>query len=193
MNALAIRVAQPEDGPAVSSIYAHYVRETAASFETDPPGGEVMSSRISDVLPTYPYLVALREGGVVGFAYAGQHRARPAYRWSVDVTIYVAPTATRTGIGRALYTPLLDVLRLQGFHSAFAGITLPNPGSVALHEAFGFERIGLYKNVGYKHGAWRSVEWWGFEISDSDSPPVEFIPFASHEVRSHLAAIGLVG
>jgi phosphinothricin acetyltransferase len=97
---------------------------------------------------------------VAGFAYGGPHRTRAAYRWSVDVTVYVAEQARGHGVGRALYGALLPALAERGFHAAFAGIALPNPGSVALHEAVGFTPLGVYREVGFKLGRWHDVGWW---------------------------------
>jgi L-amino acid N-acyltransferase YncA len=109
-----------------------------------------MAKRIGSTLPTYPYLVAERDGQVIGYAYASRHRAGEAYRWSVDVPVYIAPEAHRRGVGRALFAVLLQRLKTQGFHAAYAGIALPNDSSVGLHEALGFAHIGTYPEVGFK-------------------------------------------
>ncbi|RZS80107.1 phosphinothricin acetyltransferase [Motilibacter rhizosphaerae] len=120
--------------------------------------------------PRLPWLVAEREGEVVGFAYAAAHRARAAYRWSVDVSVYLHDSERRRGTGRALYTRLLPEVRALRYVSVYAGIALPNPGSVGLHESFGFVPVGVYRNVGWKHGQWRDVGWWQLVPED---PPVE--------------------
>lgn len=135
-----------------------------------------MAKRIESTLPTYPYLVAERDGQVIGYAYASQHRAREAYRWSVDVTVYIAPNAHRSGVGRALYDVLLPTLERQGFHAAYAGIALPNDGSVGLHEALGFAHIGTYPEVGFKHGVWHDVGYWriALNVTNPPKPPVPF-------------------
>ncbi len=155
-----IRSASVADAPSIQAIYAPYVEWTIISFEEVPPSVEEMALRIAACLEAYPYLVAEREGRVVGFAYGGRHRTRPAYRWSVDVSIYVAEHERRSGIGRALYDDLLSKLADQGYHAAFAGIGLPNPASIALHEALGFEPVGVYREVGFKFGRWHDVGWW---------------------------------
>jgi len=160
-----VRVATAHDAAAVASIYAPYVRETAISFEELPPSVDDMSGRISKTLATHPFLVFEDGGSVVAYAYASPHRERPAYRWSADVAIYAAPAIHRRGVGRALYARLLDILGRQGFHSAFAGITLPNANSVGLHEAMGFEHVGTYAEVGFKLGTWRDVGWWQCRIA----------------------------
>ncbi|HSJ08096.1 MAG TPA: arsinothricin resistance N-acetyltransferase ArsN1 family B [Longimicrobiales bacterium] len=154
-----IRLASDADAPAVAAIYAPAVTASAASFELEPPDADEMARRMAETQRRTPWLVCERDGRVAGYAYAGRHRDRPAYRWSVEVSAYVSPDARRTGLGRALYTSLFAVLRLQGFRSAFAGITLPNHPSQALHRAVGFERVGVFPRIGYKHGAWHDVEW----------------------------------
>ena len=157
---LAVRPARLGDAAAIQAIYAPIVADTAISFEIEPPSVAEMERRIVATLERYPYLVAERDGALLGYAYGGEHRSRAAYRVSVDVTCYVAPVARRQGVGRALYGVLLATLSDAGFHSAHAGITLPNPGSVGLHEAMGFEKVGVYREVGYKLGAYHDVGWW---------------------------------
>lgn len=171
-----IRVAAPADAAAIQAIYAPVVRDTAISFELEPPSAAEMAKRIDATLPLYPYLVAERDGQVVGYAYASQHRAREAYQWSVDVTVYIAGHAHRSGIGRALYERLLPILERQGFHAAHAGIALPNDGSVGLHEALGFTHIGTYPEVGFKHGRWHDVGYWRRGLSQA-MPPHSIVPF----------------
>jgi L-amino acid N-acyltransferase YncA len=160
-----VRVATENDAAAVARIYAPYVRETAISFEELPPSPDDMSGRIGRTLSTYPFLVFEDGDTVVAYAYASSHRERPAYRWSADVAIYAAPEVHRRGVGRALYARLLDMLGRQGFHAAYAGITLPNKNSIGLHEAMGFEHVGTYAEVGFKLGSWRDVGWWQYRIA----------------------------
>jgi len=175
-----IRIAEISDAAVIQAIYAPMVERTVISFELEPPSVEEMAKRIDSILPTYPYLVAERGGQVIGYAYASQHRAREAYRWSVDVTVYVAPEAHRSGVARALYGILLPILTKQGFHAAYAGIALPNDGSVGLHEALGFTHIGTYPEVGYKHGAWHDVGYWRLAL-DVSCPPIEIVMFSRLE------------
>jgi phosphinothricin acetyltransferase len=134
--------------------------ETAISFEEVPPTVEAMAARIASTLKTHPYLVAVSDGKVCGYVNASTHADRAAYRHSVNTTVYIAAEARGTGVGRALYTALLPTLVRQGFHAAFAGIALPNPGSVRLHESVGFEPLGVYREVGFKFGCWHDVGWW---------------------------------
>jgi L-amino acid N-acyltransferase YncA len=155
-----IRLAHPDDASAIQAIYAPVVMHTPISFETVVPTVEEMRQRVEQTLKTFPWLVYEDAGEVSGYAYASQHRVRAAYQWSVDVSVYVHERMRRQGIGRKLYMSLFELLRRQGFYNAFAGIALPNPASVALHEAMGMQAIGVYEKVGYKHGAWHDVGWW---------------------------------
>lgn len=164
-----IRLATPHDAAAVAAIYAPYVEGTPVSFEEKAPSAEEMKRRIETILTAYPFLVAEEDGVVVAYAYASRHAERAAYRWSCDVTVYVAPFAQRRGFGRRLYTELLQMLARQGVHAAYAGITLPNEKSVGLHEAMGFKPVGIYREVGFKQGAWRDVGWWQRVIGEG--PP----------------------
>jgi len=167
----SIRLATADDAAAVAEIYAPVVRESVVSFETDPPTTEEIADRIRATTTRYPWLVCEHDGSVLGYAYASQHRSRDAYRWSVDVSVYVAERARRSGVGRGLYESLFETLRLQGFYNAYAGIALPNRASVGLHESLGFEPVGVYRSVGYKHGAWHDVGWWQLELADRPTPP----------------------
>jgi phosphinothricin acetyltransferase len=136
-----------------------------------------MQQRIEDTLLQWPWLVGEREGEVLGYVYATRHRARAAYQWSVDVSVYIRADLRRTGLGRALYTSLFDLLVLQRFHNCYAGITLPNPGSVGLHEALGFQPVGVYRHVGYKLAAWHDVGWWQLTLPTETSNPASPIAF----------------
>jgi L-amino acid N-acyltransferase YncA len=173
-----IRHADPaRDGEACAAIYAPYVLDTPISFEEQPPAAEEMSGRIEVVSARYPWLVAEDSGTVVGFAYGSLHRERAAYRWAADVTAYVAPARRRRGTGRALYETLLELLGRQHVRVACAGITLPNEASVALHEACGFEPVGVFRRIGWKAGRWHDVGWWELQLAaDPDGPPPEVGP-----------------
>jgi L-amino acid N-acyltransferase YncA len=175
---ISIRPAERRDAAAIAAIYAPIVRDTAISFETEPPTPETMAERIKTTQLRHPWLVAANGDEVLGYVYAGEHRQRAAYRWSVDVTAYVVQAARGTGVGRRLYGGLLPILRAQGFRAAFAGIALPNDASVGLHEAVGFQPLGVYRDVGFKLGAWRDVGWWQLRLADDVAPPRDPTPFA---------------
>lgn len=168
---MKIRAARPGDAEAVAAIYGPVVRHTTISFETEPPDAAEMRSRIEKTLTSLPWLVAEDDKGVVsGYAYASKHRERAAYQWSVDVTVYVREDRRGQGVGRALYGRLLPLLADLGYCQAFAGIALPNRESIGLHEAMGFQPIGVYRNVGYKQGAWRDVGWWQATLRPPGAP-----------------------
>jgi phosphinothricin acetyltransferase len=174
-----IRLATVRDAEALLAIYAPIVAETTISFELEPPTPEEMQRRIEYTLPQYPWLVCEAAGELLGYVYASKHRERAAYQWSVDVSAYTHTRARRSGIGRALYTSLFALLRLQGFYNAYAGITLPNQASVGLHEALGFRPVGVYVTVGYKLGGWHDVGWWQLALHEHAGPPHPPTPFAA--------------
>jgi L-amino acid N-acyltransferase YncA len=173
-----IRHADPErDGGACATIYAPYVAGAATSFEEQPPGAAELAERIERVSATHPWLVAERDGIVVGFAYSAPHRTRPAYRWTAETSVYVGDGQRGAGVGRELYQALIGLLRRQRLSVALAGITLPNAASVALHEGLGFRQLGIYRRIGYKAGAWRDVSWWQLQLAAvGDAPPPEPLP-----------------
>ncbi|MEM7233827.1 MAG: arsinothricin resistance N-acetyltransferase ArsN1 family B [Planctomycetota bacterium] len=165
MSAPTIRVADPErDATAIAAIYRPIVLETATSFEVDPPSSEEMSNRVRSTLETYPWIVAEQAGEVVAYAYGSRLRARSAYRFSVEVSVYLAERARGRGLGRRIYDALLRVLEDLGYANAYAGIALPNEASVRLHESMGFRSIGVFERVGFKRGAWHDVSWWQLEL-----------------------------
>lgn len=178
MSGLTIRAATAEDAPAIAAIYAPIVQNTAISFETEPPSEAEIARRITAVQAVYPWLVSLGSAGeVTGYAYATRFRERAAYRWCCESTAYVAETARGQGVGRGLYKALFELLRRQGFLSVVGVITLPNTASVALHEAMGFEPVGVYRNAGFKFGAWHDVGWWTLELGPAGNAPREPTPF----------------
>ena len=184
-EALLVEVATPDDADAIAAIYAPVVAETAISFETEPPSPMEMRQRISEVLCGFPWLVCRRGGDVLGYAYAHEFRTRAAYAWSVETSVYVGAEARRLGVGSRLYGALLPILLEQGFHRTFAGVTLPNPASVALHESVGFTSIGVFRGVGWKFGSWWDVGWWQLDLQASPDaePAAVAIPFSELPTR----------
>jgi L-amino acid N-acyltransferase YncA len=174
-----IRLVCEEDAEQIAQIYAPFVKDTPVSFELEPPTPSQMRQRVNQVLECLPWLVCESAGHVMGYVYASPHRSRPAYQWSVDVTVYIHQGHHRSGVGRALYTSLFQLLRLQGFYNAYAGITLPNAASVGLHEALGFEPVGIYRAVGYKHGAWHDVGWWHLPLLAHTAPESDPKPLSA--------------
>ncbi|NBH05817.1 GNAT family N-acetyltransferase [Amycolatopsis sp. SID8362] len=166
-----IRDATTSDAPACAALYAPYVTDTAISFETEPPDDAEMARRIT---AAHAWFVLEDDGHVAGYAYATPFATRAAYRWSCETSIYLERGRRRTGAGRALYETLFERLREHGFHRAFAGMTLPNEASAGLHRALGFEPAGVYRRVGWKHGAWHDVAWVQRDLNATEgctSPP----------------------
>jgi phosphinothricin acetyltransferase len=194
---MLIRPADPDrDAAACAAIYAPSVESTPISFELTPPDAAEFARRIEKYSTTHQFLVAEAGGArpgdemdseealdgaagavVAGYAYACRWRERPAYDWAAEVSVYVDPARQGEGIGRALYAELLERLRAQGFRSAVAGITLPNPASIALHEAMGFESIGALRDIGWKRDAWHDVGYWQLLLApDAADPPRAPLP-----------------
>jgi phosphinothricin acetyltransferase len=176
---LRLRLAGEDDAPAVLAIYGPVVRDTPISFELEPPSPAEMAERIRSTLELTPWLLAEAEGRVAGYAYADPFRARPAYQWTAETTVYVHPDFQRRGVGRALYRALLAALRAAGYRSAVGGITLPNPASVALHESLGFLPVGVFRAAGFKQGRWHDVGFWQLELAPGDPPAAPPRPLAA--------------
>lgn len=176
---MTIRFATPDDGPALAEIYRPAVVERPTSFELEPPDAAEMARRVEKIAGKFPWLVYERDGSVIGYAYASQHRDRAAYQWSVDVSAYVSIDAHRGGIGRALYSALFDILVEQGFINAYAGITLPNPASERFHRAMGFTDVGVYHHVGYKLGRWHDVLWLERALQPAGENPPPALPLTA--------------
>jgi phosphinothricin acetyltransferase len=166
---MKVRDASLDDAPACAAIYAPYVIDTSITFEIDPPSPAEMATRIASAQETHAWLVLEDSGDVIGYAYGGPFKARAAYRWSCEVSVYLKLGRRRIGGGRALYTALLERLAERGFRTAVAGMTLPNEASVGLHRAMGFEPVGTYRRIGWKHDAWHDVAW--TQLSLSAEPP----------------------
>jgi phosphinothricin acetyltransferase len=170
-----IRLATAADAPAIAAIYAPYCSGTVITFEEAPPSAGEMARRIAAIGEVRPWIV-LEDADIVGYAYASPHHDRAAYRWSVTTAIYVERGHHGRGAGRALYTTLFEVLRDLGYCRATAGITLPNPASVGLHQAFGFALVGVYRDIGYKMGEWHDVAWYQATIRPVPPRPSEPAP-----------------
>jgi L-amino acid N-acyltransferase YncA len=166
-----IRLAEESDAAAIASIYKPIVEETIISFEVTAPGRDEMAERIRQTLLSYPFVVCDVDGTVAGYAYASRHRARAGYQWSIDTSVYTGEPYRRCGVGRALYESLFRILGAQRFVNAYAGIALPNPGSVGFHESLGFELVGVYRHVGFKLGAWHDTAWFQRALNDCDASP----------------------
>lgn len=176
---LAIRLATAADAEAVAAIYGPYCTDSRISFEEVAPEATEMERRIAGDRPGYhPWFVAEELGSILGYAASSPFRARPAYRWSVETGLYLAPHAQGRGIGGALLEAMVGTLTGQGYVSAIGAIALPNPASVALHEKFGFAQVGTYRGTGFKRGEWLDVGLWQKELAARSPHPAEPLPFA---------------
>lgn len=186
---MKIRLAVPEDAERLADIYAPVVRESAISFELEPPSAATMAERVATQLRSAPWIVLERDGAVGAFAYGTRFRGRPAYDWAVETSIYVAADARRGGLARRLYGALLDSLALQGFVTAVGVLTLPNPASVAFHEALGFEATGRVPRAGFKFDAWHDIGFWTRALRDDATPPGPVRPAAELFADPRFAAL----
>ena len=168
-----VRDASEDDAAACAAIYAPYVTDTAITFEYEPPSAAEMARRVAAAQRAHAWLVLEEDGRVVGYAYAGPFKERAAYRWSAEVSVYLEPGRRRSGSGRLLYEVLFVRLAERGFRTLVAVMTLPNDASEGLHRALGFEPVGTFRRVGWKHGQWRDVAWAQRGIGSEDGPPDE--------------------
>jgi L-amino acid N-acyltransferase YncA len=175
-----LRLATVADAPGLLAIYGPYVEDTAITFETAVPTAEEMAERIRATMPAHPWLVAVDGDEVVGYAYAHLFAPRAAYRWAAETSVYVGSGTHRRGAGRRLYRALVELLAVQGYREALAGITIPNVASVALHENMGFARVATYERVGWKLGSWHDVGWWQRRLGGDGSEPAA--PMAIDEI-----------
>lgn len=167
-----VRLANEDDSASILEIYAPFITDTVITFEYEVPTVTEFGKRITNIQKKYPWLICEVNGSVVGYAYASQFNERAAYDWSVDFSIYIKHLYHRKNIGKALYFALFELLKLQGYYNAYAGVTLPNIKSESLHQSFGFKSIGVYQNVGYKFGNWHDVKWFELKIQDYSKSPI---------------------
>ncbi len=186
---MKIEVAAEGDGAEILAVYSQYI-DTPVTFECGLPSPEEFSGRIGGILKDYPYLVCREAGRLLGYACAHRFREREAYRWGAELSIYLDSGATSRGIGKLLYSILIDLLERQGVRTVYGCVTMPNPGSEKLHERLGFRRIGTFRRAGFKNGAWHDVTWFEKEIAAYDVPPSEFVPFSRLRPETVGAVIG---
>jgi L-amino acid N-acyltransferase YncA len=167
---MTVRDATPDDAAACAAIYAPYVRDTAITFETEPPDAAEFARRIAAAIARHAWLVLLDEGRVTGYAYGGPFKERGAYRFACEVSVYLEQGLRRSGGGRALYAALLPRLAERGYRTAAAGMALPNEASVGLHRALGFTPVGTFRRVGWKLGRWHDVAWTQCDLGGVGEP-----------------------
>ena len=181
---VTIRLASNSDVQQMLDIYLPVVRDTSISFEVETPTLEEFRRRVGNTLKMLPWLVCEAQGRILGYAYAGRFRSRAGYRWSVEVSVYVDGRYRRRGVAGGLYTALLEGLRVLGYFNAYAGITLPNPASVNLHENLGFKLLAVYPSVGFKIGRWRDMGFWHLVLAEHPPCPDPPKPLG-HLLSSH--------
>lgn len=166
-----IRLAVEDDCSSILNIYAPFISDTAITFEYKIPSLKEFGARMAKIQKTYPWLVCEIGGEIAGYAYASRYGEREAFDWSVELSIYISPDFQRKSIGKALYCALLDILKLQGFYNAYALVSVPNAKSEKLHESFGFETVGQFRNVGYKLKSWRNIKTFGLKLNEYENSP----------------------
>jgi phosphinothricin acetyltransferase len=159
-----IRNVKADDAAQIAEIYNHYIKNTIVSFEESPVHSEEMTSRIEEIVPSLPWLVYEENKKIAGYAYASKWKGRCAYRYSLETTVYLSPSATGKGIGSILYQALLDDLKSKGFHTVIGGISLPNEASIRLHEKLGFRKVAHFSEVGFKFNKWVDVGYWELKL-----------------------------
>lgn len=175
MGESIIRLVRETDTVEILKIYEPYIKDTAITFECEVPSVEEFRNRIQDISIDYPYLVCLIDGNIVGYAYADRQMERAAYQWNAELSVYIDKSYLRFGIGKALYTCLIEILKLQNVQNVYGGVTAPNPNSEKLHEYFGFQKLGTYHNTGYKCEAWHDVMWFEKSIGEHELEPKSFL------------------
>jgi len=178
---MMIRLARPSDADGILAIYTPYITGTSFTFETQVPSVVEFSKRIESYLENWPWLVFEVDGTIAGYAYGSKYRERTGYQWCVECSVYVHDDFMRMGVAKALYEPLFEILKTQGYHNVYAVINLPNERSVRFHESCGFDWFATYKNVGYKLGKWKDVGWWQLIINDYGDEPVPPVKFSELE------------
>jgi len=186
-----IRMAGTNDAKAILDIYRSSITDTAVTFEEVVPSLDEFRERIDGILEESPYLVCEIDGEITGYAYASTYRSRASYRWNREVTVYVKPEFQGKNIGTALYAALIPILKEQNYTNLLAVVTLPNEGSVRLHERLGFKACGVFNQVGYKMNRWHQVGWWELFLANPGECPAEPILLRDFHHHSFLGEIML--
>lgn len=174
-NSITLRLARPEDAGQLLGIYAPYIGQYV-TFEEAVPGLSEFTARVTGITAMYPYIVAERAGEIVGYGYITRYRERASYRWCGETSLYLRGDAAGHGLGTRIYGKLIDIARLQELRHLYAAIVLPNPASVHIQETHGFSLIGVFRDAGYKGGAWRDVAYYGIDLGSPNDPPHEPVP-----------------
>lgn len=172
---MKIRLVQLSDRKFLSDIYKQYIN-TEITFEYVAPTPEEFQNRIKEIYETYPYIVCTENEKLIGYAYAHRYKARAAYEWDVEISVYIDKNCTSKGLGTKLCSVLIEILKLQGIRNIYSYITKPNIKSKKLHLKLGFKSVGIYRNTGFKNGKWLDVEAFEKQIGSYDVQPSKIIP-----------------
>ena len=170
-----IRFAKAADAEEILEIYKPYIMETAITFECKIPLIDEFRDRIKKISMEYPYIVCLEKGKIIGYAYANRQMEREAYQWNAELSVYIDKYHLRCGVGKALYNVLIEILKLQNIRNVYGGVAFPNKNSEKLHEHFGFRKLAVYHNTGYKFKEWHDVMWFEKTIGNYDLEPKPFV------------------
>ncbi len=185
---ITYRFASADDTDEILAIYRQYI-DTSITFEYTLPTYDEFRARIEEITEFYPYVVAVSDGCIVGYAYSHRAFERTAYQWDAEFSVYVDRNFTGHGLGRELYRKLIEISRLQRIHIAYGKVTSPNEASEALHRSMGFEQLAVFENVGYKNGAWHAVTWFGLtlcEFEENPEAPVSICDLAAEALQKIL-------
>ena len=171
---IRLRFASCNDAGKLLDIYSEYI-DTPITFEYTLPSTEEFRERISNIISFYPYIVCEKDDEPIGYAYAHRHMERVAYQWNAELSVYIKKNFTSKGLGKILYSALMEILKLQGIRTVYGCVTVPNEKSEALHTGLGFRQIGIYRNAGYKNGEWRDVRWYEKQIGDYNQKPLSIV------------------
>ena len=171
-----VRLVLETDAADILAIYEPYVKNTAITFECETPSLSEFRDRIKQISSEYPYIVCESGGKIIGYAYAHRQKERAAYQWNAELSVYVDKTNWGCGIGKMLYSVLIEILKLQNVRNVYGVVTYPNQNSEKLHETLGFRRMGIYSKTGYKCGAWHDVACFEKNITDNYLEPEPFVP-----------------
>ncbi len=177
---ITFRLANEEDAGDILKIYEPYVKNTTISFEYDVPSLEEFKERISHITSYFPYIVCEYGREIIGYAYASKFNERAAYQWNVELSIYIKENFTGYGLGKRMYKIIMDILKLQNIKNAYSRVAASNIESEKLHENFGFNKISVFKNTGYKLGKWIDLIWYVKDISEGETAPNP--PIIIHEI-----------
>ena len=175
MKSKTFRLVQEADAAAILSIYEPYIQDTVITFEYETPSAQEFRNRVRKISAEYPYIVCISDDKIVGYAYAHSQMERAAYQWNAPLSVYIDEPYQRCGVGKALYSALIEILRMQNVRTVYGGVTIPNENSERLHEYLGFYKLGIYRSTGYKCGAWHDVAWFEKTIGNYDLDPQPFV------------------